>query len=232
MKIVLIFSFRHDYNLVPDLIDNVSGFIDDYVSWDDRNNKGLYFHEGKIRRHLITEAKKKGADWILGMDPDERFERTAEKKIKILTKSKEKIIYGFHYRELYTPSQYRIDGVWGGKKRFSLFPAFEDQKFMNLQVHQPWHPINNDYKFVETELNLYHLKMIDPQNRKDRKFLFNKLDPGKKIQKIGYDYLDDEKGMKLKRIPFRRRYIPAYKQGYVIKQFGDEYREEPNFVSK
>jgi len=80
MKLVLIFSFRHDYNLVPDLMKNVSGLIDDYVSWDDRNNTELYYHEAKIRTQLIQEAKKKGADWILGMDPDERFEVNAVKK--------------------------------------------------------------------------------------------------------------------------------------------------------
>jgi len=120
---------------------------------------------------------------------------------------------------MYTPKKYRIDGVWGQKKRYPLFPVFPGQKFMNFHVHQPWHPINKDYNLIDTDINIYHLKMIDPQNRKDRKFLFNKLDPRKEIQKIGYDYLDDETGLKLERIPFARKYIPPYKKGYIIKQF-------------
>jgi len=223
MKIFAVFSFRYDYKMVPDLLKNLEGIIDDYVFWDDRNRDetDLYFHEGKTRNWLINEAKRKGADWILGIDPDERFEKNAGTIIRQLIKEKKKIIYGFEYRELWSPDSYRIDGVWGSKKKFSLFPVFPDQEFMSLRVHCQWHPVNPGYEFMETGLNLYHLKMIDPRNREDRKKLYNQLDPHKNIQKIGYDYLANEENIKLEKIIAEKDYYPKYREDYDVKRFMD-----------
>mgnify|MGYP001310859905 CR=1 FL=1 len=86
MKLILVFSYKYDCELVPDLLKNVEDFIDDYVAHDDRGSNKLWYHEGKIRNMLINKAKEKGADWILAVDPDERLEKSAGKKIrKLLT---------------------------------------------------------------------------------------------------------------------------------------------------
>lgn len=219
-KLVLVYSFRYDANLVPDLIRNTKKFVDDYVFWDDRKDKDKWYHEGETRKKLIEEAIKKGADWILAMDPDERLEINAGRMIRdIIDKgSNEKKVYGFKFRELWKPTSFRSDGIWGQKVRYNLFPVHPNQKFMNLKVHSPWHPINDDYEFVMTDINLYHLKMIDPQNREDRKNLYKEIDKNNEIQAIGYDYLTIEEGIELKKITFARRYYPRYKKSYRIKQ--------------
>lgn len=218
-KIVAAFAFRYDYQLIPDLLKNIEEIIDDYVFIDDRKRKDDWINETYMRTTLTQKAKDKGADWILGLDPDERFEKNAKKVIKKITRTKDKTIYGFNFRELYSENEYRIDGIWGQKKKFILFPNFPDQKFMSLRVHQQWAPINEDYKKIETGINIYHLKMIDPKNRESRKIIYNKLDPNKKIQKIGYDYITDENGMVLEKIPNNRKYYPKYDKNYNIIQF-------------
>lgn len=83
MKIVAAFAFRDDHHLVPDLLANLQGMVDDYVCWDDRANGGIYCHE---RNHLTQEAEDKGADGILGIDPDERFGKNAGTQVRKLTK--------------------------------------------------------------------------------------------------------------------------------------------------
>ena len=221
-KIFAAFAFRYDAELNPDLLKNISGIIDGYVSYDDRENKSTWYHEGKIRNLLIKKARAAGADWILCIDPDERFEIGAAKKIRKLvdTHSNQNVVISFPFRELWTPKQYRIDGVWGEKRKRILFPLKKDQRFMNLKVHSQWHPVNDNYSEIHTDINLYHLKNIDPENRTARKDLYNSLDKDKKIQPMGYDYLDDETGIKLQTVSYSRRYKPTYSSKYLIKQLG------------
>ena len=72
-----------------------------------------------------------------------------------------------------------------------------------------------------TKYNLYHLKMLKVEERKKRAELYNKLDPDKKMQPIGYDYLFDNEGMKLKKIGFLSKYdyslIPEDLKTYEVK---------------
>lgn len=211
-KLVALFAYRFDYEMVPDLLKNIEGFVDDYISWDDRKSESEWYHEGNVRRHLIESARERGADWALGIDPDERFENGAGKKIRKLIKERQKKIYGFRYRELWEPNKYRIDGIWGEKVRYCLFPLLPNQEFMNLHVHSPWFPQNSDYSMVPTDINLYHLKMIEPENRVKRAEIYNSLDPDRKIQKIGYDYLAEEGGLELEQIQEGREYCPEYKR--------------------
>jgi len=89
---------------------------------------------------------------------------------------------------------------------------------MNLPVHSQWHPQNKDYKIIKVDVNLYHLKMIDKENREDRKNLYNKLDPNKEIQSIGYDYLTDENDIELVNIPNDKKYFPVLDGEIKIRQ--------------
>ena len=62
----------------------------------------------------------------------------------------------------------------------------------------------------DTDFNLYHLKMITPERRRARAALYNHLDPERQAQPIGYDYLTDDDGLKLKRIGAGREYHPPH----------------------
>ncbi|MRX37184.1 hypothetical protein GJR93_29645 [Aminobacter sp. MDW-2] len=61
---------------------------------------------------------------------------------------------------------------------------------------------------MRSGLNLYHLKMIDPARRSARRDLL--LDPHRRDQAIGCDYLADETGVRLETIPADRSYHPPH----------------------
>lgn len=213
-----VFAYRYDAHLVEDLLRNIGGFIDGYVSWDDRQNQETWYHEGHIREHLLAEARAQGADWVLCIDPDERLEKNAGPAIRKLIRKKDKVVYGFKFPEMWSPSEYRVDGLWGQKIKYVLFPLLDGQTFMNLRVHSQWHPQNPEYRLQPLDLRLYHLKMIDPENRESRKRLYNYLDPHREIQSIGYDYLTDETELRLEKISGQREYLPPYNPNYQIRQ--------------
>ncbi|QNH33267.1 hypothetical protein [Aminobacter sp. MDW-2] len=75
-------------------------------------------------------------------------------------------------------------------------------------LHNLWHPKNAGFKELRSGLNLYHLKMIDPARRSARRDLL--LDPHRRDQAIGCDYLADETGVRLETIPADRSYHPPH----------------------
>ena len=80
--------------------------------------------------------------------------------------------------------------------------------------HFPWHYSELNNREVLLDYNLYHLKMIKKSDRKKRAILYNQLDPHKRMQPIGYDYLTDTTNMQLIKIPQSKKYnyktIPKY----------------------
>jgi len=206
-KVVCLFSYRYDKDLVPDLLENVAPFTDGWISWDDTARKSLWYHEGDVRRALVEAARQNGADWVLCMDPDERLDDGAREKIRELSLGDRWTIWGVRVRELFAPDQYRVDGIWGGKHGYRLFALNDGQEFMNNNVHSGWYPLNPEYSMQIADINLYHLKMIYPENRKARAELYKKIDTTG-VQEIGYDYLADETDMILETIPADRMYSP------------------------
>ncbi len=129
-KLIALFSYRFDFHLVPDLLKNID-FVDDYISLNDRESKEIWYHEGNYRRNLIEQARKKKADWVFCIDPDERIEKRAGEKIRKIIKTNKKIIFGFNFRELFTPNSFRIDGIWGKKKNM-FYSLYCQIKFLQI----------------------------------------------------------------------------------------------------
>ncbi len=203
MKIVAMFVYcERDKHHLKAVLDNLK-WVDDIVACDNSNKS---YNELKMRQAMKEIAISKGADWILELDPDERFEKNAEKIFRQITKLKSKTIYRVNFRELYTSDSYRVDGIWGQKHRYSLYPVYPDQRMKEMDFNIKTWPINPEYKKVSLDINLYHLKMIDPENRKKRVEWLKSIDPESKTQIRGYDYLLDEKGIKLETIPKGREY--------------------------
>ena len=214
-RVLAVFAFRYDAHLVPDLIANISPLVDGWVSLDDRSNPAAMSTDPARRLPLIEAAHQAGANWILAVDPDERFENDAARRMAELTAIRRQIVWGFNLREMYTPERYRIDGIWGRKMQYRLFPVSDELfrarargRFSHNAFHVPWHP--SGYKLKNSGLNLYHLKMIDPNRRRWRRDLYNALDPERKYQKIGYDYLADEDDAQFETIPQGREYRPPH----------------------
>jgi hypothetical protein len=209
MKIVAMFAYcERDKHLVAGALINLS-WVDEIIAYD---NSGKPYNEREMRLEMKRRAIAKGADWILELDPDERFEKNASKVFREVTRTKQKVVYQVHFRELYTPDSYRIDGIWGKKHRMSLYPVYPDQKIKNKKFNMKTWPVTPDYKRVALDVNLYHLKMIEPENRIKRVEWLKTIDPNAETQARGYDYLLDDTGIELEKIPSGREYFPRYER--------------------
>jgi len=209
-RIVAVFSYRYDAHLVLDLIANIDPVVDGWIAYDDRAAQGIFSSEPGRRRALLAAAHEAGADWILAVDPDERLENAAADRIGMLTGGSRRIAWGFHCREMYTPASYRVDGIWGRKMQHRLFSAYHPDRYRSKELHGAWFPEDIGFKLRNSGLNLYHLKMIEPKRRVARRDLYNRLDPERRLQEAGYDYLADDLGAVLETIAPGRGYSPAH----------------------
>jgi hypothetical protein len=136
------------------------------------------------------------------------LEDAARYNLPELLRAEGPVVFGFRLREMFTHDAYRIDGYWGEKRVYRLFPLLDGQTFETLPLHGSHHPVG--YRRQRTEINLYHLKMISRSRRVARADLYNRLDPGRVFQPMGYDYLTDDTGAVLEHIAPGREYRPPH----------------------
>lgn len=203
LLLYVLFSYRYDEKYVNGLLSNVGDICDAFVVNDDTQNYALWYHEGRARNRLVKEAKMAGADWVLCLDPDERIAESDLLKIRHLMHKyrTQKVIFEFPFREMWSKNEYRIDGVWATKTKRVMFPLLRGQKFQSLRLHSAWCPMNKDYKTIRVDIPIYHLKMMNSEDRIKRAQIYRKIDPNKVYQPIGYDYLTDETGIRLAPAP-------------------------------
>jgi hypothetical protein len=204
------FSFRYDHHLVPDLLANLEPIVDGWVSFDDRGSSVNWSDERRRRRALIDAARVLGARWILAVDPDERFEVGLAEAMPQLISLRRPTAWSFNYREMYSPSHYRVDGLWGKKRTFRLFSMYQAQNLSGPPLHGCWFPQDGSYELKHSGLNLYHLRMISIERRRLRRDVYNALDPERRYQNIGYDYLADDQGARFEMIRPGREYYPPH----------------------
>jgi len=219
MKVVALVSYRYDEDYLEDLKKNLGGLVDEViVRFDEKGD--FWKDEGKYRRQMVRQAEEAGADYALVIDPDERLEKRAASRLRKMMRKNlgRKVLFNFHFRELYTPNRYRVDGIWDKKERVMVFPVRADNVFSKAKLHTPRQPMNDDYEWIQTGLNVYHLKHIKPELRKSRKEIYKKLDPDERWNGgVGYDYLDDETDVELAKIPSWRMYKPKYRDYKINK---------------
>ncbi|MGZ5154474.1 MAG: glycosyltransferase family 2 protein, partial [Burkholderiales bacterium] len=217
-----VFSYRYDEELVPDLLANIEPMVDGWVAFDDRKAEDLFSSEPRRRHLLIERAKDLGATWVLAIDPDERIEREGATRIRALTSERQRIIWEFNLREMFTASTYRVDGVWGSKLQGRLFPVFDGPLCSEQPLHGAWCAPGAGYSLLPAGLNLYHLKMLSRNRRQARRDLYRHLDPGNLYQNAGYDYLIDENGAEFEQLPPGRDFFPAHREtGHSNLQMAD-----------
>ncbi len=119
-------------------------------------------------------------------------------------------LWMFTVREMFEPTRYRNDGVWGGKSHMRLFPMSAVKGELTVALHGRWIGDTTGHVMRESRINLYHLRMATKARRSLRRDLYAAADPGRTFQKIGYDYLDDERGMRLEQIPASRAFNPPF----------------------
>lgn len=211
-KLVAMCGWKYEPEWMIEEMKQNLNWVDEFVILDCRDRDELWIHEGEYRIRLREMAREKKADWVLVCAPDERYEKRAGEIIRpLIDYSNEDKVYSFKMRELFRPMWYRIDGIWGNKGRDRLYPLKDTQKMSYMPIQSPPTPAGG-LERVAVDVNIYHLKMIEPQNRSLRSKVFEKLDPKHIYQSIGYDYLDNEREAVMERIPSGREYFPEYRK--------------------
>jgi len=228
MKIAAITYYRFDADYLDDYRANLADLCDEFVMIED--TEGRFMHdEARYRTHSYDVARGVGADWAVVLDPDERIETRAIPRLRRTLATawagNRRQMFQLNYRELYTPRQYRTDGIWGAKRRIVIFPLLDGNVYSEATLHMPKHPQNPDYTVVDVDINVYHLKHIRPELREQRRNLYERLDPSHAFQAVGYEYLTDEQGIRLKTIAPWRMYRPPYRDyridDGIFQQAGD-----------
>lgn len=210
-KVVAIFSFRFDAQLVPDLVANISPFVHAYVALDDTASPPGVTDEYPRRNALHAEARRQGAAWILAVDPDERFEPALRDWMPVMTApGREDIVWRFQFREMVSASSYRDDGLWGSKSKIVLYPASLTFSPLTQPHHGSWFTPTPATVKMDTGLNIYHLRHLSHARVQHRRDTYAAIDPLRTWQPIGYDYLTDERGAKIVEIPPDRRFVPPH----------------------
>lgn len=214
--ILAAFSYRYDAHLVPDLLENLRGAVHGFVAWDDRSADTALSDEPTRRGRLLSAARDLGATWLLTPDPDERFESGFAQWLPDLIAEGERNLWLFSLREMFTPTHYRTDGLWGVKSVLRLFPIAAAGNGPDRALHGPWAAEDAGYNRRNSRINLYHLRMASPMRRQFRRDLYATADPERRFQKIGYDYLADDRGMQLVELPNGRAFHPPFVEDHGL----------------
>lgn len=235
--LVALLQLHDDRAYLQDYLDNVGEQVDGILVLDDGSTDGgadllgshpkvlevlrlaprrpHYWDELRNRRLLIDAAGRHGAVWLIAVDADERLERNFRDRADALIRQADADGVGalaLKVHELWdAPDQYRVDGVWGRKFSPRLFRYRSDHDFGARELHGVWAPLNSKPTtggFRIADLNLYHLRMVYAADRERRRQRYIALDPDRRWQAIGYDYLTDHSGLRLERLPEGREFQP------------------------
>jgi len=234
--ILALLAFHNEIHFLPDYFQNVETQVDGVIALDDGSTDGSgefasqqssvlqliripqcephIWDEPRNRRLLIEAAWKHEADWLIALDADERLERHFRKRVMAEIERAEKLgilAYAVKYRELWGRADtFRVDGIWGCKSQARLFKARRDYELDLRTLHGHWAPLNSKHmgSYPEADLIIYHLRMIQRSGRLSRQARYKQLDPQNRWQSIGYDYMADESGLLLKKLPAGREYKP------------------------
>jgi len=244
VSLIVLLQARDEERYLPGWLENIGGAVDGIVALDDgstdrtaellsahpkllallRNPPGARWDEPRNQARLIEEARCQGASWFLALDADERVEKLFASRVRGLMAEAGSIgaeAYLLHLREMWGDrNHYRSDGIWSDKAQFRLFRNLPGPfTFDDRPHHRSWLPLEIKNRLDKVGfgggLSIYHLKMIAPADRAARVARYEALDPDLRLQPMGYAYLSDETGLRLKRIRRKRGFLPARDPGIL-----------------
>jgi hypothetical protein len=232
-RLLALLAVRDGMRYLPGFLRNVAPQVDGIIALDDGSADGthelLARHDAVIEllrnphdrptwdevgnhRALVAAALQHRADWVVCVDADERLEcefRTRAERVIARGKLLKLSAYAVRLRELWDdPGQFRIDGIWGRKMIARLFRARADHEFDSAALHSSKAPVQGRFRgrFPRADLTIYHLGMLRQEDREARRRRYELLDPERRWQRIGYEYLTDARGLALERVTARRAF--------------------------
>ena len=224
VRLLVVLAARDEMRFLPGWFANVAPHVDGVVALDDGSTDGTTellesrpevvelirrprgraaWDEVGDYKALISAAVQAEADWIVSLDADHRVEREFRDRAERVIRRGGRLglsAYAFHVRELWGgPDTYRADGVWGKKVRARLFRARADHEFDERALHAHKGPRQAQVlgRYPVADLEVYHLRMLEPADREARRRRYETLDPDAVYQPgLGYAYLTDETGLR------------------------------------
>jgi len=221
LRIVCVMQVRNEAQWLEGCLAHLRAHVDGFVALDDgstdatadilrREPKLLellsnpprephVWNERENRRRLLECARRHGAGWVLPCDADERYETLFLEHLGAIVDSlpDERLsCLSLANCELWdAPDRFRVDGVWGRKSRVCLFRLPQQIAFDAVPaLHGPWYPdvVAQSGELLRSYYRFYHLGSMRRQDRIARRERYNRLDPERRFQAIGYDYLAEE----------------------------------------
>jgi hypothetical protein len=227
VRLLAVLGVRDGMRFLPGFVANVGPQVDGIVALDDGSADGSAEYLGArpevlevIRvpasrpewdemgnhRALVQAALRHGADWVLALDADERLERHFRRRAEPLMRQGPGGAFTVRLLDLWDSSQQvRVDGIWGRKRVARLFRARADHVYDTAVLHGDKAPLQ-DRPYQAADLIVYHLGMLTGADRHARRRKYELADPEGRWQEIGYAYLTDEAGLRLRPLRARRGY--------------------------
>jgi hypothetical protein len=233
VRLLAVTAVRDEALMLPGLLRNLAPQVDGIVALDDGSSDGSlrlleqcplvlqvlrnpparpgWDEPGDFRR-LVAAALGHGAEWLIAVDADERLERDFRARAERVIRRGRRLglrAFQVRVRELWdAPDRYRADGIWGLKWAPRFFRARPGLSFATRPLHAAKAPRQGKVfgVFPLADLFIYHLRMLRREDREARRRRYEALDPHALCQPVGYGYLTDESGLRLRRVPVTRGY--------------------------
>lgn len=254
-RLVALLAYHDEKDHLSDYFSCLSGLVDGVIALDDGSTDGSEeivkaqplllellhrqprkhhtWNEPLNKRLLVHAARHHGAEWVIVLDADERLECSFRTRAEALISQAEQdgtMAFSLRMCELWdSPDQYRVDGIWGRKTVARLFRLRADHQFDDRTLHGQWAPLNSldAHQCKSADINIYHLRMIRAQDRLERKRRYQKLDPEKRWQEMGYAYMTDTTNLALQPIEEHRHYRPEHHSVACAARPGGSEPENP-----
>ncbi|CAG0974218.1 hypothetical protein BURK1_01388 [Burkholderiales bacterium] len=220
-RVACVMQLRNEAAYLPGCLDHLRGHVDAILALDDGSTDATRsllardpavadtltnaaradhaWNERENKRRLVERALELGFDWVLCCDADERFEEAFLARLRAIAASfrhNDVACVWLVLKELWdSPRHFRQDGIWGRKTRARFFRVPPRVRYdLDRDLHGQWYPdhVRKYGRKVPSGFRLYHLKTIRREDRIRRREFHNALDPQRRFQPSGYDYLAEE----------------------------------------
>ena len=214
VRLLALLAVRDEMRFLPGFFANVAPHVDGVIALDDGSRDGSAeflaqrpevlelirispdrprWDEVGNHRALVAAAIRHGGEWAICLDADERVERDFRARTaRVIWRGRllGLTAYRVRIRELWSSTdRFRCDRAWDRKRPPRLFRLRPDHAFDDRMLHGGKAPLQARQplgSFPLADLEVYHLRMVRPEDREARRRRYQELDPEGRWQRGGY----------------------------------------------